>query len=552
MGNNNFKVTMATFQGNIVDLIYKRIYPGSFEIIDGHISNLQETPEETYSTTILPGFIDSHVHIESSMLPPAEFARLAVPHGTVATISDPHEIANVLGLPGIRYMIENGQQVPFHFFFGAPSCVPATSFETAGATLGPQEIESLFLRDHLKYLSEMMNWPGVLHRDPEVMKKLSIARALGKPIDGHAPGLKGHDAQSYIAAGISTDHECFTLDEALDKVKGGMRILIREGSAAKNYQALHTLIKTHPVMVMFCSDDKHPHDLIKGHINQIVKRSIVEHGYDPLDVLSAACFHPVVHYGLEVGLLQDGDPADFIIVDDLHNLNVLQTYIKGQLVAENGKSLISRKPTSTPNNFSCSPITERQLELPWKGKPQARVIVTTDGSLITTQEIHEPKVYEGKVVSDSGRDLLKLVVVNRYNNAAPAVALVKGFGLKKGAIASSIAHDSHNIVAVGTNDKDLASAINAIIAAKGGIALADHDLLEVLKMPIAGLMSDQDGYQVGKHYEDIDEKAKGLGTTLNSPFMTLSFLALLVIPSLKLSDQGLFDGEAFHFVDLEV
>lgn len=543
---------MAAYTGNIVDLIHKRIYPGSFKIVDGRICDLKELPGKHFDTTILPGFIDSHVHIESSMLPPAEFARLAVPHGTVATVSDPHEIGNVLGLPGIRYMIVNGSQVPFHFFFGAPSCVPATSFETAGAMIGSEEIEHLFLQDELKYLSEMMNWPGVLHRNPLVMNKLGIARALGKPIDGHAPGLRGHQAQSYIAAGISTDHECFMLEEALDKIHGGMRIIIREGSAAKNYHALHSLLKTHPVMVMFCSDDKHPHDLVRGHINEIVKRSIVEHHYDPLKVLSAACLHPVIHYGLEVGLLQEDDPADFIVVDNLHDLNVLKTFIKGQLVAENGKSLIPRLPTETPNNFRCSAIVKEQLQNHWHGGTSIRVIEVADGSLITSQAVLPPTIRENMIVSDPEKDILKLVVVNRYRNATPAIAFVKGFALKNGAIASSIAHDSHNIIAVGTNDEDLLSAINALIEQKGGIALADKDLLEVLKLPIAGLMSDQDGYLVAKHYEDIDEKARSLGTHLASPFMTLSFLALLVIPTLKLSDKGLFDGESFQFVDLEI
>ncbi|KAF3361834.1 Adenine deaminase [Chlamydiales bacterium STE3] len=542
---------MQIFKGNIVDLIHKRIYPGSFEVDKERILNLRETPGEVYDTYIVPGFVDAHVHVESSMLPPSEFARLAVPHGTVAVVSDPHEIANVLGLPGIRYMVENGQRVPFHFYFGAPSCVPATTFETSGAHIGPEEIEMLFLKDNLIYLSEMMNWTGVLKRDPEVMRKLAIARALGKSIDGHAPGLMGHEAQQYIAAGISTDHECFSLQEALDKIHGGMRILIREGSAAKNYAALHPLLKMHPAMVMFCSDDKHPHDLVRGHINDLVKRSIVEHHYDPLQVLSAASLHPIVHYGLGVGLLQEGDSADFIIVDNLQNLKILNTYVKGYCVAEDGISLIARIPTECPNNFSRTKISLQQLELTWSGSSRIRVIEAVESSLITNQLFLPPTIDQNCIVSDTEKDLLKLVVANRYNNTPPAVAFVKGFNLQKGAIASSVAHDSHNIIAVGTNDFDLLQVINALIDTKGGIAVANQDRIEVFQLPIAGLMSDGDGYQIAERYEEFDQKAKELGTFLTAPFMTLSFLSLLVIPKLKLSDKGLFDGENFCFVPLE-
>ena len=539
-----------SLSGNIVDLEKRRIFPGTVLIQDGKITSIDEESEKKYDDYILPGFIDAHVHIESSMLVPSEFARLAVVHGTVATVSDPHEIGNVLGVDGVRYMIQNGRNVPFHFYFGASSCVPATSFETAGATITAQNIQDLFEKDQLKYLSEMMNFPGVLNRDPLVMDKIAVAKKLGKPVDGHAPGLKGKEAASYIAAGISTDHECFTLEEAQDKVKNGMKIIIREGSAAKNFEALHPLIKTHPEMVMFCSDDKHPDELVKGHINLLVKRAIIDKKYDTMDVLRSACVNPVKHYNLDVGLLQKGDSADFIVVDNLRNFQVKETYVRGQLVAKNGQSLISRnKEQQNVNLFNTSPKTEDQFQVKPRGKI-IKVIEALDGQLITNKLEAETKVENGHVVSDPSRDILKLVVVNRYENAPPAIGFIKNFGLKKGALASCIAHDSHNIIAVGTTDREICQAVNAIIQHQGGISAVDGEKTYSLPLPVAGIMSQEDGYVVADRYEEIDKVAKKLGTKLRSPFMTLSFMALLVIPSLKLSDKGLFDGTTFQFTDL--
>jgi adenine deaminase len=535
--------------GTIVDIVNRRQFPGTIYVEQGKIARIvaDESPKTT--DYILPGFIDAHIHIESSMVIPSEFARLATVHGTVATVSDPHEIGNVLGIEGIRYMIQNGRQVPFHFYFGAPSCVPATQFETAGACITAEDIESLFKQDDLKYLSEMMNFPGVLHRDPEVMKKIEVARQLGKPVDGHAPGLRGKDAEQYISAGISTDHECFTFDEALDKIKFGMHILIREGSAAKNYEALHPLIKQFPEKVMFCSDDKHPHELVKGHINELVKRSIVEKKYDLMDVLRVASYNPVVHYKLDVGLLRLQDSADFIIVDNLHDFTVLETFLKGERVAAKGQALIPSVRASTPNHFQASEKKPSDFIYMATGK-EIRVIQPEDGQLITHSAVLAAKIVDNQVMPDLERDILKLTVVNRYEEAEtkPAVAFIQNFGLKRGAIASCIAHDSHNIIAVGCSDEEICAAVNLLIQYKGGIAAVNGTDQRVLPLPVAGIMTNEDGYVAADKYSAIDSFAKSLGTQLTAPFMTLSFMALLVIPELKLSDKGLFDGKSFSFV----
>lgn len=537
-----------TISGNIVDVVKKKIFPGTVTVRNGNIASITPS-EDIFTTYILPGFIDAHVHVESSMLIPSEFARLAVPHGTVATVSDPHEIGNVLGIEGVRYMIRNGSKVPFHFFFGAPSCVPATSFETAGATITAEEIRTLFVEEKLKYLSEMMNYPGVLARDKLVMDKIAAAKELGLPVDGHAPGLKGEDAERYISAGISTDHESYSLPEALDKLKYGMKVIIREGSAAKNYAALHTLIGSHPDKVMFCSDDKHPHELVEGHINQIVKRSIIDHGYDVMDVLRCACYNPVEHYKLDVGLLQTGQSADFIVIDNLKDLNVLQTYIKGQLVAEGGTTRIASVQSDVINHFNTSPKKESDFGIIADGDI-IQVIKALDGELITEKLEVKAKRQGNNLVSDPDRDILKLAVINRYGNAPTALGFINGFGLKRGALASCIAHDSHNIIAVGVSDADICQAVNALIESKGGIAVAVDGNVDVLSLPIAGIMSHHDGYDVARNYAELDRKAKALGTPLGAPFMTLSFMALLVIPSLKLSDKGLFDGTTFQFTPL--
>jgi len=535
--------------GNIVDVVNKRIYKGTVSIENGKIIALKEE-NVSESQYILPGLIDAHVHIESSMIIPSEFARLAVVHGTVATVSDPHEIGNVLGMKGVNFMIANGNKLPFKFYFGAPSCVPATPFETSGASIGVAEIDELMSNPEVKYLSEMMNFPGVLYQDKEVMQKLAVAQKYNKPVDGHAPGLKGEDAAKYVAAGITTDHECFTIAEAIDKINSGMLVQIREGSAAKNFEALVDLLTTHPDFVMFCSDDKHPNDLVKGHINQLVKRAIAQ-GYDPIAVLRACTYIPVKHYKLEVGLLQKNDDADLIIVDNLQDFNVHTTYINGVKVAENGISYLQSVKEATPNIFKATAITENDIKVPYKNS-KIKVMKALEGQLITECLSVIPKIENNFIVSDLENDVLKIVVMNRYQQAKPAVAFINGFQLKKGALASTVAHDSHNIIAVGTNDKDITTAINLVIQSQGGISLVNENERYHLALAVAGLMSADDGFEVAEKYDYIDKKAKEFGSVLNAPYMTLSFMALLVIPELKLSDKGLFDGNKFEFTTLEI
>lgn len=544
-----------TITGQLVDIWQKKIYTAAITVVNGKIESITPVEGEGHEALgyILPGFIDSHVHIESSMLVPRQFARLAVVHGTVATISDPHEIANVCGMKGVEYMIENGKTVPFKFFFGAPSCVPATIFETAGATLDTDEVAALLQKKEITYLSEMMNFPGVLNNDAVVMKKIQAARQAGKPIDGHAPGLRGEQARKYIEAGepgkviISTDHECFTREEALDKLQYGMKIIIREGSAARNFEALIDLLNDYPQDMLFGSDDKHPDSLVAGHINQLCARAVAK-GIDLFSVLQAACVNPVLHYNLPVGLLRSGDAADFIVTSDLQQFQVLQTYINGELVAENGDSRIPSQTSGHINNFNCSKKTCSDFHMPFKGEREIPVIEALDGQLITNKLMLPPKTKEDYMVSDTDRDILKIAVVNRYADAVVARAFIKNIGLKQGAIASSVAHDSHNIVAVGVDDDSICQAVNLLIAQQGGISCVGPQASLVLPLPVAGLMSANDGYEVAQSYTAIDAMAKSLGATGSAPFMTLSFMALLVIPHLKLSDLGLFDGDVFKFV----
>ena len=536
-------------QGQIVDIPNRRIYSGEILIANGRITSIVEK-EHDVKNYILPGFIDAHIHIESSMLVPSEFAKLAVLHGTVATISDPHEIANVLGKDGVYYMIANGKKVPLKFHFGAPSCVPATSFETAGAVIDSDGIKELMASPDIYYLAEMMNYPGVLFDDPEVLQKIAWAKHFNKPVDGHAPGLRGEPIQKYIAAGITTDHECFTYEEALEKLSLGMKILVREGSAAKNFEALIDLLPEHFKNMMFCSDDKHPDDLIVSHINALCARAVAK-GMDIFKILQMACVNPVEHYKMKVGLLQKNDAADFIVVEDLIDFKVKQTYIDGELVAENGTSFIKHVAFDTPNNFNTLAKTVADFEVT-STATQIRVIEALEGQLIT-KEIHcQPKYNLGKIISDPENDVLKMAVVNRYQNTPPAIAFIKNFGLKKGAIASSVAHDCHNIVVVGTSDEEICKAVNVLIKNTGGICAVNGADIKSLALPVAGIMSDKDGWETGKLYEEIDRMAKELGSSLKAPFMTLSFMALLVIPDLKLSDKGLFSGNSFSFVDLKV
>lgn len=544
--------------GQIVDVVNSRIFNGTIEIENGRILNIIEESHcqcqsQCQSQIILPGFVDSHVHIESSLLVPTEFARLAVAHGSVASVSDPHEIANVLGIDGVKYMIEVGKKSPFKFYFGAPSCVPATCFETSGATLNSNDIEELMSSADIKYLGEMMNYPGVIFNDDEVMKKIESAHRHNKPIDGHAPLLSGDDLKKYCASGISTDHECSSVKEAMEKISLGMKIQIREGSAANNFDNLISIIKDYPDSVMFCTDDAHPHELIKSHINGLIKRAIYL-GYNPLDVIKAATLNPVRHYNLEVGLLQKNDPADFVVIDNFNDFNILKTYINGELVAENGKSLLPDVKVDAINNFVAEKVTADDFKVIDEGK-DINIIGVINGELLTEKIIaktqsHKVQSSSFNLVSDIENDILKIAVINRYEKKKPAVAFIKGFGLKRGALASSVAHDSHNIIVIGCDDESMAKAANMIIENKGGFAVCSDEIKKCLPLPVAGIMTNDDAFKVADDYLEIRDLAKSLGSPLSDPFMTMEFMALLVIPKLKLSDKGLFDCEKFELTSL--
>jgi adenine deaminase len=536
-------------QGNIVDIKNKQIFKGEVEFANGKIVEVRPS-DHSVETYILPGFVDAHIHIESSMLVPSEFAKIAVTHGTISTVSDPHEIANVLGVKGVEFMIDNGKKVPLKFNFGAPSCVPATSFESAGAIIDSEDIKTMMANPDIKYLAEMMNYPGVLFEDEEVMKKIAWAKEYQKPIDGHAPGLRGDDISKYIAAGISTDHECFTYEEALEKLQKGMKVIIREGSAAKNFEALIDLLPEYYENMMFCSDDKHPDDLLLGHINQLCERAVSK-GIDVFKVLQAACINPVAHYNLDVGLLQKGDAADFVVVKDLQQFKVLKTYIDGDLVAENGKSFVADVDFEVLNNFHTDLKKESDFEF-HSASEKIRVIEALDGELVTNEIEAASLISEGNLISNIATDVLKMTVVNRYKNEVPSIAFIKNFGLKEGAIASSVGHDSHNIIAVGVSDEMICKAVNLIIENKGGICAVNSSESAVVPLPVAGIMSDQPAAEIGASYAELDRMAKAMGSSLRAPYMTLSFMALLVIPALKLSDKGLFDGSTFKFTSVEV
>lgn len=533
--------------GNIVDPINHEIYPGKITISNDKISEIQRD-DIIYSNFIIPGFVDSHIHIESSMLIPYEFSRIAVIHGTVATVSDPHEIANVLGIKGIQYMIENSKLSPLKFYFGASSCVPATSFETSGACLGAREIEEIFSNDNVKFLGEVMNTFGVINNDKDLIEKINVAKKYSKKIDGHAPGLSGEALEKYISKGITTDHECVRRAEGLEKIEKGMKIQIREGSAAENFEALIPLVDSHYDSCMFCSDDKHPDDLVKGHIDQMVRRSI-NYGIDIFKILKVSSVNPVKHYGLDVGLLQEGDPADFLVVDNLKELNILTTCINGNVVSHKGKTNIEHRSFETINNFKVEKKKISDFCLSYKSG-NINVIEAIDGQLITNDISIEPKIVNGNLVSDVERDILKIAVVNRYKDSEVPIGFIRNFGLKKGAIASSIAHDSHNIVVVGVSDEDICNAVNMIIENRGGIGCVCGENKIFLELPVAGIMTFEEYSKVADSYRHVTNFAKSLGCTLHAPFMTLSFMALLVIPKIKIGDKGLFDSEKFRFIDL--
>ncbi|WP_254512571.1 adenine deaminase [Anatilimnocola floriformis] len=530
------------YTANLVDIHHRRVFPAEVTVERGRIASIREASSQdggNCETFLLPGFVDAHVHVESSLLIPSEFGRAAVVHGTVATVSDPHEIANVLGIAGVEFMLASAAQTSLKICFGAPSCVPATPFETAGAVLNAAEVAQLLDDPRIGYLAEVMNFPAVIRGDADMLEKIRAAQKRGKPVDGHAPQLRGEACRDYFAAGVTTDHECVSYEEAAEKIGYGVKILIREGSAARNYAALAPLLRHHSASCMFCSDDLHPDIFVTGHINRLVRRAIAD-GYELFNVLRAACVQPVEHYRLPVGLLRVGEPADFIEVNNLSEFRVLRTWIDGKLVAEHGQTKLPSVVTAPVNHFL--PIARRPDDFRVAATSnRLRVIGALDGELITRHLEAEPKLEHGYAVADPERDLLKIVVVNRYAAAPPAVAFIQGIGLKRGAIASSVAHDSHNLVAVGVDDVSLAAAINELIAVGGGLAVAEGTNVEILPLPVAGLMSAEPYEQVAAAYSHLDARAKELGSPLRAPFMTLSFMALLVIPELKLSDRGLFD-----------
>ncbi|TRX71665.1 adenine deaminase [Carboxylicivirga sp. M1479] len=539
-------------ESNYVDLVNKSIYPAEIYIEDGRVQKVLKTTGN-YSNYILPGLIDSHVHIESSMLIPSRFADLVVPRGTVGVVSDPHEIANVLGIDGVKYMNKDAKKVPLKCFFGVPSCVPATDFETSGSRIDSSEVEEL-LKEGAMFLAEMMNFPGVIHGDKKVLKKLSLAKEYNVPVDGHAPGILGDDLRKYAQGGITTDHESFSIEEALEKVSFGIKTQIREGSAARNFEALHPLIRKSPLTTMLCTDDSHP-DLIieKGHIDRLVRLALNK-GYSIFEIYQTAVVNPVEHYKLPVGLLKEGDAADFILVDNLEEFNIQSTYIDGVKVAENGISLFELTDVSAINSFNCKAISSKDIKvIAPTDNAILRVIEAEEGELLTKEYKWHTTYKKGNVIdADVANDLLKIVVINRYKDAPPVVGFIKNFGLKGGALASSVAHDSHNIVAIGCDDDQLVKAINAVIDSKGGIVACDDNELLSLELPVAGLMSANKGEEVAVKYTRLNQFVQQMGCKMKAPFMTLAFMPLLVIPSLKIGDKGLFDVNTFSLTSLFV
>ena len=534
--------------GQLVDIHKREIYPAVLSILDGKILNVEKV-KKAPEVFIIPGLIDAHIHIESSMITPGAFSLAAIKHGTCGVVSDPHEIANVLGIKGVEFMINDAKKVPLKFFFGAPSCVPATKFESNGARLNSKEVRKLLKKKEIKYLSEMMNFPGVISNDKEVLKKLDCAKELGKPIDGHAPGLTGDLLKKYIEAGITTDHECSSISEAKEKISLGMKILLREGSAAKNLNALKELFNSDPDMVMLCSDDLHPEMLREGHINKLIARLISE-GYNIFDVIRSATINPSEHYNLDAGLLRKGDSADFILVDSPAKMNVSETWIKGNKVFADEKVLFKYETGIPVNNFVCEPLKEPEV-LVLNRNREIRIIVAIEGELLTS-EIHRSSRTTEYVTPDIDNDILKIVVKDRYKDLAPAIGFIKGFGLKSGAFASSIAHDSHNIISIGTNDLDIVNSINEIVRLKGGLAVSNDGIVKSLQLNIGGIMTTSTCDEIAYDYDSLNQLVSSIGCTMKAPFMTLSFMALLVIPDLKIGDRGLFDVKKFELVPLFV
>ena len=566
-----------SFTAYILDVITDTIYPARITIENGLFKEvtpitLDEKYEVDVEGLIVPGFIDSHIHIESSMITPAQFARIAVRHGTTAVVCDPHEIANVLGIDGVEAMIENAKQVPFNFYFTAPSCVPATSFETSGATLDSSDVEYLLKKDEIVALGEMMNFPGVINDDEEVVRKLELAKQYGKPIDGHAPLLSGEDLDKYLEHGISTDHECSNIVEAVEKKLKGMKIMVRDGSSAMNMEGLFDIYKDDlflhyeeefnvfknifgnriysPLFDFIVSDDKHPNDLIKGHLNLSIKKA-VDLGIDVLKAIHMVTINPAQHYKLNCGAIMAGVKADFIVVDSIYKGKVLKTFIGGECVFDGENVLFDVPEIEAANTINASKKTAADFDIHYDGDEcEVNVIESLDGELLTKKVTAKLNVKDRIVQADINQDVLKIAVVERYGGDTVANAFIKGFELKNGAIASSIAHDSHNIIVIGCDSETMAQAVNQIIDDGGGISIVSSDFNHSLALPIAGLMSNEDAYDVAHNVGILRSMARDLGCQLEAPFLTMAFMALLVIPSIKISDKGLFDGDNFEFMDV--
>ena len=566
------------FTAYILDVLTDSVYPARITIEAGIFKEIVpiHVTEETkidVEGLMLPGFIDSHIHIESSMMTPAQFAKIAVRHGTTAVVCDPHEIANVCGIEGIEFMIENASTVPFNFYFAAPSCVPATAFETSGAILDSDDIEFLLQKDEIVALAEMMNFPGVIGQDSEVLRKLELARKYKKPIDGHAPLVSGKDLDKYIEQGIVTDHECSSFQEAMEKKQKGMKIMVRDGSSAKDMEALFDFSERiehyknqdsfgiipnevlsrrlhSPIFDFIVSDDKHPNDLIRGHLNESVKKA-ADLGIDIIKAIEMVTINPAAHFDLDAGSIVTGAKADFIIIDNLNDLNILKTYISGECVFDGEEVLFDIGEVEVENSITSDEKFAEDFDVYFDGDEcKVNVIECTDGDLLTKKATARLITKDGIVQPDIFQDILKIAVVERYGSNTVANGFIKGFGLKKGAIASSIAHDSHNIVVVGYSSEMMAEAVNTVIENKGGIAVVSEDFEDSLSLPIAGLMSNEDAYDIAKKLDILHRMASALGCKLDSPFMTMAFMSLLVIPSIKLSDKGLFDGDSFEFMDV--
>ncbi len=532
-------------EGKIVDLHSQEIFEGSIELSDGVITSINRHAT-TATKYIMPGFIDAHVHIESSMLTPANFGRMVVKYGTVGIVTDPHEISNVLSIEGLKFMGKSIESSPIKCFPTIPSSIPATPFDVAGGVITATHVERLAATGRFVALSEVMNVPGVLFEDEEVMAKLATAKAYNLVIDGHAPSLVGDDLTKYINSGISTDHECVTLEEAQEKISKGMKILIREGSAAKNYETFKELIATNPDDIMFCTDDSHSDDIVAlGHIDKIVKRAVKD-GFPLFDILKIACLNPINHYKLDLGTLRVGDRADFITVDDLENFAVESLFIGGEQRYNRAQTIKPMDKEPIINNFNHEPIKIEELKKGVHNKID--IIGLIENEIVTELDSYTPHAPTENLESDTKEDIAKIVYINRYTNGEPQVAFCRGFGFKRGAIASSVAHDSHNIVAVGCSDQELTKAINLLIEHKGGLALCDGEECDILPLPIAGIMSERPGEEVAADYNRIQQAVHKMGSPLEAPFMTLSFLSLVVIPEVKIGEKGLFSYSKFNWI----